>query len=1235
MNSKIKPLLEDFLKEHQEFFKKVIWSDSKQVAILPKNSHGIFAQDIIELAQDIIGFAQLDSVNELYNSWRLLENDFAEYTEKRFSGNYNNLYLILLIPKSIYKNSLGIVSEIERDEFNFRKFVLPFEGSTFNNCISRLPFMELPVRETFRFLPETAEKLLKNIGVDTRLSNLLVKKRFEANDRNKIIQLLFEKVSYSKQNRCIEIQNQDKVSKIKPKGVKLKSLKIKGFRPYATYEEFNLDADLIVIAGPNGLGKTSFFDAIDFVVTGGIQRLENKKFVHNPLCNLNCEKDCFVELNFLAQEENGNNEHSIKRVFGCESKVFLDGNLKKDRIEILHRLTQTDSNEPVSRLVKMFRASHIISQSETELIDSLRKSSSLPKDILGRMLSLEDYVQAENRCIELLKEINTMVLKDRNKLGILKSELEIIEEDINVLKINEQSEEKIVDVTNNNQQVKIIIEKLLEEKIISDKYKEEINVSELREISASIENKVNEVEKTIIALQELQRLIINRDEIIKVINEQTELNSNLKEKLKEAKINLKLLKDDEQVKRVSLTRMQKESQVLHETINRLRGHIDNSSKLLLFEEKSYVSQTVIKNINSEIEKTQDILTRANEDIAKKQIEIENIDYQIKRDTNLIDEMSDIKRNLSKLQESFKIVECEELELKNISIKVNELKNSLLELKKQLIDDKSVQDELNNEIKSKQEVNNDFKNLLIGIRQHIKSSECPVCGKSHNSFDQLLKTVNERIGDTPYDIIQCNKKLDLISWKILKLNDSISITESKVNKYKFRKEIIKKNIETANRFIRSYKNKTMKINIDFDEVAASTSNDKINQKILSIKDLTETKKKLLIDIENLMKITNEAKVNLNKLKNQYSSEINSSDEIRKIINNLKSIIMENANFATLNNSTLDNKLIKLEKEISLKGLKYEKELDLLNNVLLETKNQIQVIEGYEKQIQQLNSSLMRNGTAIDKIKRSFNVLNISSNVEIEELQKHIDSYITQSKTLNELNKKVIFEETVLEVRHRSIHLNELQLEKKTKQQQISEIQKKIKDSRQALAILKVFKDNLLSQHNKALKGYCTAIQPLASTVLNRLRPVYGFGNLELDPKDTAVVDVFINHNHAAGNDDEKLPPFMYLSEAQMNIVGLSIFLSSTLTQTWSGLKTIMMDDPVQHFDDLNAYAFVDLIRGMLMYNNEDERPQIIISTCDNRLLRLMRRKFAPLEKVEKVKYYFFKSIGVNGPIIETN
>ena len=65
---------------------------------------------------------------------------------------------------------------------------------------------------------------------------------------------------------------------------KIKEIDIKAFRAYKDEQKFDLMhkrsgkvADLVVIYAPNGYGKTSFFDAVEWAVTGSIERLNTGK----------------------------------------------------------------------------------------------------------------------------------------------------------------------------------------------------------------------------------------------------------------------------------------------------------------------------------------------------------------------------------------------------------------------------------------------------------------------------------------------------------------------------------------------------------------------------------------------------------------------------------------------------------------------------------------------------------------------------------------------------------------------------------------------------------------------------------------------------------------------------------------------------------------------------------------------------------------------------------------------
>jgi hypothetical protein len=90
------------------------------------------------------------------------------------------------------------------------------------------------------------------------------------------------------------------------------------------------------------------------------------------------------------------------------------------------------------------------------------------------------------------------------------------------------------------------------------------------------------------------------------------------------------------------------------------------------------------------------------------------------------------------------------------------------------------------------------------------------------------------------------------------------------------------------------------------------------------------------------------------------------------------------------------------------------------------------------------------------------------------------------------------------------------------------------------------------------------------------------------------------------------PKFFLSSAQANVLALAVFLTFTSKQTWSKLDTVMLDDPVQHLDDLDAVAFLDAIRSLAL-GHYGKKKQIIISTCDPNLYLLMLRKYSLVEK----------------------
>jgi exonuclease SbcC len=160
--------------------------------------------------------------------------------------------------------------------------------------------------------------------------------------------------------------------------------------------------------------------------------------------------------------------------------------------------------------------------------------------------------------------------------------------------------------------------------------------------------------------------------------------------------------------------------------------------------------------------------------------------------------------------------------------------------------------------------------------------------------------------------------------------------------------------------------------------------------------------------------------------------------------------------------------------------------------------------------------------------------------------------------------------------------------------------------------------LVSQQRDAIANFTREYGPRASVIQRRLRSVYGFDEIEIRSRESTITVRVKRHG-------EELRPTDYFSQSQQQTLFLGLFLTACISQTWSAFSPVFLDDPVTHFDDLNAYAFLDLIVGLIGAR------QFIISTCDEKFLQLAQQKFRHLG--DRAKFYRFSAIGADGPVVD--
>lgn len=79
---------------------------------------------------------------------------------------------------------------------------------------------------------------------------------------------------------------------------------VEAFRGFRDRQEFDVSASAVVLAGPNGTGKTSFFDALQWCLLGAIQRLEGlraRKNVEHIVNQYRLSERAAVEVDMLVR----------------------------------------------------------------------------------------------------------------------------------------------------------------------------------------------------------------------------------------------------------------------------------------------------------------------------------------------------------------------------------------------------------------------------------------------------------------------------------------------------------------------------------------------------------------------------------------------------------------------------------------------------------------------------------------------------------------------------------------------------------------------------------------------------------------------------------------------------------------------------------------------------------------------------------------------------------------------
>lgn len=1210
MNSpydKLSNILENLLKER-----------NPRIEPTQSNSDPLFL--ILDIVPDLVCFSLLngkpdkniaDTIQKFKNIYSINSNKWAE----------RDLTLVFC------KSDTSTISDeqcnkVMLDPYFCRKFIIDLKEDLKNELVT-LPFIPIQSEGVIGYQrPISAQTFLMKHGLEATLSKHLVTPHSRGEDG--IIQDCFEGIlGQPEYLKGVEKQFYSIKEDLQTE-IRVKELELCNFRAYRNSYKFDLNADLIILYGPNGFGKTSFFDGLDFAFTGSVGRFE-KRF----------PKDTARLLSTLKHLDAQIEDSFVKATIGIDGKDFLIERCMKDRIHALFNKQNMEraailmkliglSEEPpdlrIDNFTRLFRATHLFGQEFQSIASDFHNKSKLDDDTVSRMLALQDYVEAINKSKKVLDILKKSNKELQEKADLTKANLKIKNDELKELKSSQKkikSEESILVIAKN-------IESKISQQIgVSLNLSDKCDLSIIRDCRGKVDVFINKTNQQIKDADELEKRLPEFEDRLKKLKE-------IQEYLETKKQGL--LKANQELNNKSKEVMRKENDAKLSLAKEQELHIKKDNVLWLMEKTKEYTDIKKKNElnNLEIKKQQSHLNELTVKISAVDSDcsslikfVEGLTIDIRKIDDTIGKLGSIANKKDEINSLFKQQKNEQDILKEFDAGIVKIAIDLANKKKSLDRATEQFEEQKKRVASMQRAQSELATLLDKLTQHIADKLCPVCGTFHQSKEELIEKVKIQRASQPEHI-----KLGLD--KLKNLENELDIIQKDVNKTGKSLEELKSKKVNAEEKLLTIKNsmqllddasKLLNLNIYDENVFAVIE--------MMRKEISDNRKKKQDELDKTKDHNKKKQLEFQSLKKSHSD----------IAKDLKPIELQ----AHIYQETID----KIKNEALVRKVSIEASGEVIEQDVVKLKKEIEDIKVFIKD----QISLVKAEKAeIDTIKKKINDISIeekANNKEKENLTKHIeetrrlcksfgvaqnikiDDIVAHGNILNDkllkaksLKEELIDFEISLDSRETTAAAAKLQDEIKSIEEGLVNIEKEQNYvKRWSSTFNNAYKD-LLQIKTDAFEEYINQYGPLTSNIQKRLRPVYGFGNIELTPERTGIL---VNVERKGKKD---IIPTDYFSESQIQIVLLSLFLSAGLTQTWSSFAPVLLDDPVTHFDDLNAYAFLDLIRGNMLAKTR--KNQFIISTCDERLFRLMKQKFS--KAGFSTIFYSFDSIGEKGPII---
>jgi len=1102
-------------------------------------------------------------------------------------------------------------SRVEVDVYFCRKYVVRLDGDLADS-LARLPFLPLsPITPGVQTRPPSAQTLLRQRNIKTDLAKALV---VPLTSSASTILTGCLAGTYGPPEALQSAAGPSAIAEVGEIRVQatLKSISIQNFRAYRTKKVFELGSAVTILYGPNGFGKTSFFDALDFAVTGGVGRLAKAPGgLARVAKHLDSQSDP-TEVSLTLEREG--KMHVIKRNLADHNNALVNGKATP-RKEVLSLLTggTAPGADRVDSLVDLFRATHLFSQENQELTQDVASKCELSSELVSRMLAFEDYASGLKKAEDVLKLAGQEYSKATTDLANA----------LQAIAYERKELERLEGLAASDTSSAALDARFagLDEAISTAGFDiSGIASRDTRGLRAMLDAAAAEA--------------VARRAVLSRTIEQVEMLGTLRSQLEPM--------------RAQLTERQaqlQQAETHEKEASELLGTLSSQLSQLKTQEQGFQLRRDWLTWATSVQPVYEQLTSQAQSQAAG---LATLSSQVSQQRAPLEQAQAVKReataSIQRAETALKVASEKRARLqsvKDVAAAWEQAAPTLIELLKDETQFQASIEELRRQFGETQHAEHSqellvaraerelaearssdsrLKELISELRGHVDGPNCQLCGHDHGSTEGLLAAIDRRMqhGDRVVQLSEVaatqRAALQTLVGQRQALAERVKQEELRLTQTQMQRSQLER--QRAN-YEASLNSVGLSLTSETPQQMQNL-NIKIHEDELNAAAAVGSARQSLETADIALASTQAAYQALDQQRQSAESALN---DTQKRLNELLSEANRGSiNLASGLQALTDAERATEEQRVSTSAAAQS------TNERVDSQKAVQAaaktaVTAARTSHQQANQALTGHQTRIQSVLSELAVAKFDSAVSQEQLRQQMEVATAREVTALGLRDRVAELEVAVDTAATSAAFESIRQRILASQELLQEATARAQKIQPWLGYFTEVKKLLSTQQAFATEHFITEYGPRTAVIQQRLRPVYGFGEIEVSSKDSAIgIRV-----HRKG---ESLRPTDFFSQSQVQTLVLGLFLTACSSQTWSGFSSIMMDDPVTHFDDLNTYALLDLILG-LQSSSEGER-QFVISTCDEKLLQLARHKFRHLGSA--AKFYRFQAIGAEGPMV---